>query len=230
MLKWGDKEMHIKTLGTGSSGNTYLLTNKAGHTLIVECGVPAKQMLQALNYSIMEVDGAIISHVHSDHAGYVKQYEKYAIPVWRAWEDAPSMKVFGDFTVVSFELPHDGTENRGFVIRTDGHCLLYMTDFLYSKFTFTSIKPDTILCECNHQTEYLDSEEIKYQHSVQGHCDLETCKEFLKANVTDNLKQVVLIHPSRDWLEKGEALARISEVLPESVNLRFAEVGKTIEI
>lgn len=57
--------MHITTLGSGSDGNTYLLTNDSGRTLIIDCGVHAKKMLQALDYSIMNVDGAIVSHVHS---------------------------------------------------------------------------------------------------------------------------------------------------------------------
>lgn len=57
--------MRIKTIGSGSQGNCYLLTNNAGHSLVIECGIHSREMLRALNYSIMEVDGCIVSHTHS---------------------------------------------------------------------------------------------------------------------------------------------------------------------
>lgn len=222
--------MRIKTIGSGSQGNCYLLTNNAGHSLVIECGIHSREMLRALNYSIMEVDGCIVSHEHGDHAGHIKTYEKYALPVWKAWEEPPSIKVFGDFTIVSFELPHDGTENRGFVIRADDECVVYMTDMEYCRYTFKSMNPTVLMVECNHKIEYLNSDEVKYEHSIRGHCDLETCKELLKANHTASLKQVVLIHPSKDALDKEEALNSIKEVLNENVKICFAENGKTIEI
>ena len=77
--------MIVKTIGSGSSGNGYALIS-GEDILLLECGVPAKEMLKAIDYQTSMVNGCILSHIHGDHAGYIKQYIQYGIMVYTSDE------------------------------------------------------------------------------------------------------------------------------------------------
>ena len=53
----------LKVLGSGSSGNGYLLTN-GKETLILETGVKFIECKKALNFDLSSIVGAIVSHEH----------------------------------------------------------------------------------------------------------------------------------------------------------------------
>lgn len=55
--------LKLKTLSTGSSGNCYLLSTE-NETLILDCGVPIKDIKKGLNYNIMGVSGVAVTHSH----------------------------------------------------------------------------------------------------------------------------------------------------------------------
>lgn len=56
--------MLLKCNGSGSSGNGYTLISEAGEILLLECGVPVKEMLKSINYQTSKVVGCLISHEH----------------------------------------------------------------------------------------------------------------------------------------------------------------------
>ena len=55
--------MLIKVIGSGSSGNGYALIS-GKDILLLECGVPAKDMLQVIDYQVSKVSGCLLSHEH----------------------------------------------------------------------------------------------------------------------------------------------------------------------
>ena len=55
--------MLMKCTGSGSSGNGYVLISD-DEILLVECGVPVKEMLRAIDYQTGKVVGCLISHEH----------------------------------------------------------------------------------------------------------------------------------------------------------------------
>lgn len=57
--------MKLRCLGSGSSGNCYLLTAGNGETLIIDPGVPIKEIKKALNWDISCVVGAVCTHHHA---------------------------------------------------------------------------------------------------------------------------------------------------------------------
>lgn len=113
--------MIVKTIGSGSSGNGYALIS-GEDILLLECGVPAKEMLKAIDYQTSMVNGCILSHIHGDHAGYIKQYIQYGIMVYTSDEVETDVKTvmgektiglqrmkrqkIGSFEVVPFHVPH----------------------------------------------------------------------------------------------------------------------------
>lgn len=56
--------MKLKCISTGSSGNCYLLQADSGETLILDCGIPIKEIKKGLNWDIKGIKGVIISHTH----------------------------------------------------------------------------------------------------------------------------------------------------------------------
>lgn len=51
----------LQVIGSGSSGNAYILQCN-NETLLIELGVPWKDVLKSLNYKIEDVAGCIVSH------------------------------------------------------------------------------------------------------------------------------------------------------------------------
>nr|DAH78363.1 MAG TPA: YycJ-like MBL-fold protein [Caudoviricetes sp.] len=56
--------MQLHCIATGSSGNCYTLTSNSGETLILDCGIPIKEIKKGLNWNIRGIQGMIISHAH----------------------------------------------------------------------------------------------------------------------------------------------------------------------
>lgn len=55
--------MKLKVLASSSKGNAYILESPTG-SLLIEAGIPWKQILQGLNYDLKGVVGCLISHQH----------------------------------------------------------------------------------------------------------------------------------------------------------------------
>ena len=56
--------MKLKCIATGSTGNCYTLTSNSGETLILDCGIPIKEIKKGLDWNIRGIQGVIISHTH----------------------------------------------------------------------------------------------------------------------------------------------------------------------
>ena len=54
----------LKVINSGSSGNCYDLTSNIGETLILDCGIPIKEIKKGLDWNIRGIRGMIISHAH----------------------------------------------------------------------------------------------------------------------------------------------------------------------
>ena len=55
--------MKLKCLGSGSSGNCYLLSTET-ETLILDCGVPIIEIKKGLNFDLRRVSGVVVTHSH----------------------------------------------------------------------------------------------------------------------------------------------------------------------
>lgn len=55
--------MRIKCLGSGSSGNCYLLECE-NEVLILDCGIGIKDIKKALNFDLRRVSGVLVTHSH----------------------------------------------------------------------------------------------------------------------------------------------------------------------
>lgn len=229
--------MKLIVSGTGSSGNTYTLIS-GEEKLILDAGVPIKQVKRDLGFDVRNIKGVLITHTHKDHSAYAKDYERMGIPVWKPYEsEEPSLhKNFGKFSVRSIPLKSpdewchtnsDGTSCPiyAYIIMVDGHRILYMTDFLYSPYTFKSFKLTDMLIEAHHDVSELDPEAPNYYHTILGHPDISTTKEIVRINQTEDLKFICLCHCS-GVANKLQLLSNVKEIVNNGVTVEVASKGK----
>lgn len=212
----------LKTLATGSSGNCYLLSTE-NETLILDCGIPIKEIKKGLNFDLSKIVGCVVTHEHKDHSLSVKDIENMGIKVWGT---SIFRKWIGGFKVISFEVPHDDVECYGFLIECpDGQKVLYATDFEYIKYNFQKIGIDHIIIECNYQQEYVNRDLPNFEHKIKGHCSLDTCKKFIEVNATDRLKTVLLVHMGFETCNAEECVSEIKKVVKSCVFVDYARKG-----
>ena len=217
--------LKFKCLGTGSQqGNCYLLSTET-ETLILDCGVPIMEIKKGLNFDLSKVLGCVVTHSHKDHSLSVKDFENMGIPVFKPYENKEPISLNGwNGTTQAFDLTDkdgkfmhtnaDGSECPcyGFLITHPNlGRMLYITDTELVKWRFKDI--NHILISCNYQKKYIDDENLaKRNHVFRGHMELETVKEFIKANNSDSLQNIILCHLSQDNSNPEECKAEVEKV------------------
>ena len=217
--------MTLKTLNSGSDGNCYILTSDSGEKLILDAGIPIADIKRGLDYDIEHVVGGVCSHEHLDHSLSVKKLKKMGITVFQPYlYDAKRLHTkIGCFDIQSFDVPHNGTPNRAFIITADA------TDFEYIPYDLSKQEINIALIELNYQLERVDgSNHLK--HTVLGHTEESTVAEFL-ATISKYLRKVILCHMSKSGaLDKESALKHIKEVVMASTEVLYAVPGKEYDI
>lgn len=150
------------------------------------------------------------------------------IPVFAPFIEKKPIIFSKDFYVQCFDLPHDGTENYGFLITWGGQRILYMTDFEYCKYRFKDIHH--LIIECNYQEKYVETDSASFEHKVKGHCSLNTCKDFVKVNSSDALRTVLLTHLGAETAVGNEIVDEVKKVARKGICVDYARKGLCIEL
>ena len=224
--------MNLKTISTGSDGNCYILTSASGKRLVLDAGVPKSEIIKGCNYDLKSISGVVITHEHKDHAKSADDLIKAGLNVWRPYlnpEKKNPATIFDEFAVWGFDMPHNGVENRGFLINCDKQRILYMTDMEYCPYSFKNFNVTHMLIECNYRKDYISADLPNYEHKVRGHCELQTTLGIIKANATYALETVILCH-------MGEGIGSIDKIISEvkkvakNAKIDFAAPGKELEL
>lgn len=204
--------MKLRCLGSGSSGNCYILENDS-EALIIEAGISFMTVKKALDFNISKIVGVVVSHSHGDHAKYTGEYEKAGIPVFRPYESDMERQVrtYGEFVVKSFPLAHD-VPCCGFLIRhPEAGNVLYASDTEYIKYRFRNL--NHILVECNYSKDLIPEDSVNRSHVMTGHIELQTVLEFLRANNSPALRSAILLHMSARNSDPDEFVAEAGKVV-----------------
>jgi len=226
--------MFLRVCNSGSSANGYAIGDDK-EVLLLEAGCSFLDMKKMLDFRVDNIVGMCVSHEHSDHFRHVKEYEKAGIHVFKPFDYIDGIRISGaysdNFKVYSFELPHGETKSYGFYItHPELGKLLFLTDCEYSPVSFKDMKVNHILCECNYDTKYVDMDAPNFRHKVEGHMNLDTCREFVRHNASPELRSVVLIHGSTATLNPSEAVQAIKDVVDPDVAVEYAVKGLEMEL
>lgn len=234
--------MLVKTINSGSSGNGYALIS-GEEILLLECGVPAKEILKAIDYQTAKVSGCLLSHVHGDHSAYIKQYMRYGIKVYTSDEVESDIETvigektvglkrmkrqqIGVFSVIPFRVPHGETECDGWLIDSPDGRTVFITDAEYCPYDFSKMNINYGLIECNYSEDYISREEdgAKFSHVLAGHMELQTCKRLIQSINSNSLRSIGLIHLSSGNGNPARFVDEIKGIVDCDVDVWVAEKG-----
>jgi phosphoribosyl 1,2-cyclic phosphodiesterase len=225
--------MTLKCIATSSEGNSFVLTNESGKHLMIEAGLPIGELKKGIDFDVENWQGLIVSHGHADHALSADKVRKMGIPVWEPYKDMEHKRLrtkLGDFQIDSFPVPHNGCENRNFLIKVDGQTILYLIDLEYCPYDFSKQPINILICECNYIEELVDDDIPNIRHKVLGHASLDTTIGIIQ-NCQKHLRKVILTHMSKgETFNKEIAMKRITEAIPAYIQVNYAEDGKSIDL
>lgn len=234
-----DSDMKLKILGSGSSGNCYILEND--HTsLIIECGISMKEIKQGLDFNLNKVAGVLVSHEHKDHCKSVEDviaaglnvycskgtFKKMGVGSRRVCTMSAMTKyLVGHFTVMPFDVKHDAVEPFGFLIHhPDCGSVLFITDSYYVPHRFMNL--NNIIIEANYCNEILESRKASgdlhnmvRDRVLESHMSIDTCKELLKANDLTAVNNIILIHLSDGNSNASSFKKQVEDVTGKTVHV-----------
>ena len=241
--------MQLKVLGSGSSGNCYLLEIE-NEILIIECGVTIADIKIGLEFSFAKVVGCIMTHEHMDHAKSAKDIMRNGVKLFTSRGTIRELgldirhhrlhtikagEVFnvGGFKILPFKVQHDVSEPLGFIINhIETGNILFITDSYYVEDTFKNIH--NIIIEANFSQEIIDkkvedgaSPDFLRNRIFKSHMSLETCKATLKANDLSKVHNIVLIHLSDSNSNATKFRKEIEALTGKKVHV--ADAGIVIE-
>ena len=205
--------MKFRCLGSGSSGNCYILENDS-EALVIESGIPFMAVKKALDFNISKIAGVVVSHSHGDHSKYVDEYKKVGIPVFTPYREeiaCPLSIRYGNFRIKGFRLVHDVPCYGFHISHADVGTLVYVSDTEYIKYRFRNL--NHILVECNYSRELIPEDAVNRSHVMTGHMELQTALDFLRANNNPNLQNVVLLHMSARNSDPDKFVAEAEKVV-----------------
>lgn len=239
--------MKLKVLSSSSAGNCYLLIG-AQETLMIECGVKASHIKQALNFDLSKVVGCLVSHEHKDHCCAASDMVNAGIDLYSSagtlnafgfkshrLHEVAKGKTFqlGGFKIKAFDAVHDCVEPVNFLIEHE-ECgrVVFITDSYYCSYTFPGL--NNILIEANYSHEILDAKlaagatpEFLRNRVLKSHMSLATCKEFLAANDLRSVNNIILVHLSDSNSNAAQFKAEIKAQTAKAVYV--AEKGMSID-
>jgi phosphoribosyl 1,2-cyclic phosphodiesterase len=231
--------MKLTCLATGSSGNCYLLQADNGETLILDCGISIKEIKKGLNWNIKNVVGVLCTHRHLDHSKSLKDFETMGIPICKPYKALLMNQFLANsyFTVRTFDLTtidkkwtHTNADGSpcpiyGFLItHKEMGRMLYITDCELIKWRYRDI--NHILLGVNYDKDLIDRDNTgKANHVFRGHLSIDTACDFVKANYSDSLQNVIMCHLSSENSDRYSFIEKMKKVAC-GANVSVAEANK----
>ena len=205
--------MKVTVVGTGSKGNCYILEEN-GHALLIECGVPFKDIQAALNFDLLKVDACIISHEHKDHCKSLKQVAGAGIPICASKGTFDALGVSFEmrdktlehskgfmvnaWTIFPFSVEHDAKEPFCFMIQTpEDKWVLFITDTYKVKWDFKLFDFDLIMIEANYDEDMIQGKsDIVNKRRLRSHFSIQNAIDYLGKLDLSETKQIMLTHLS----------------------------------
>lgn len=239
--------MKMTVIGSGSSGNCYLLDD-GEQILVIEAGVPFSEVKEAIYYRVSRIVGVLSSHEHGDHRKYLHEYEAAGIPVFKGNTYYPSGNLLikelsldiggcvelGGFNVYPFPVPHDVPCCGYLITHREMGRMIFVTDAEYVKYTFPGV--NHIMVEANYAQDIIDENvndgiipDSLRKRIMKSHTSLETAKGIVTANKNPLLRNVVLLHLSGHNSDRKRFVSEVQDIAGEYCNVAAAEKGMVID-
>ena len=210
--------MEILCLGSGSSGNCYLLGHD-GEYVMVECGLPFKTIIKKLSdqdIALDQIKALVVSHSHKDHAQSINDFESLGVPIFAPYREEIEVELNKPFTLTkwlrvrAFRVKHDVGCYAFIFLNIEKESLLFVTDTRYLESPYFKYKYTYIMIECNHVRKQLEAimdkalldgdqaKVFKFKRQASYHLSLAGVKKILRDMDLSATKGIFLIHLSKD--------------------------------
>ena len=171
------------SLGSGSSGNCYLLSSDE-ETLLIDAGLGIRNLkkhLASFGFSLNNIHNVLITHDHADHVKSVgvicrdydvniyttKEVHKgidgnYTVHIKipadkRCFIEKGKTFSIGNFNITPFDVPHDSTDCVGYRIEHNGTVFCLMPDIVHITDDIRRYisEANYLVIEANHDVEML---------------------------------------------------------------------------
>ena len=209
--------MQIEVLGSSSKGNAYFVTDGVT-SILLECGLPFREMQIKSNFKTNDVVACFVSHEHKDHSKAVKDLLKSAIDVYALPETLSALKVsehyrthaveplkqisVNTFEILPITMYHD-CPCVGYMVhsKSTNERLFFATDTY--KITVNPQGVDYLIIEINYQKEIVNRlvNEGVLGASIRSrllfsHYELSKALNWLKRIDKSRLKRIYIAHLS----------------------------------
>ena len=237
--------LNFISFGSGSCGNCYYLYTETDG-LLIDVGVGMRYLKKSFSdYGLRFVGGfsnILVTHDHADHIKSVGSLsKKFDIPVFashsvhhgmdknycmrckiagslRRYVEKGSWLDVGEFSVLPFDVPHDSTDNVGYLIRHDDVTFCLATDVgrITDDIRSAIKEADYLVIESNYDATMLSNGPYPQYlqnriRSGNGHLSNVQCAEAIVENATERLKHVWLCHLSADNNKPELAYGTVSQ-------------------
>lgn len=243
--------INVKTLATGSSGNCFILSKQGSRKdLMVECGIPIRQILKGIGYNLGRISACLVTHEHSDHARSVDALMTYGITVVAspgtlmslgitqghlyAHELNPRrpLAIEGGWRVVGFTAVHDTAQPYMFLIQNEDDIMLFATDTEFIPYVFGGLTQ--MMVEANYDLNIMKDRIIdgsvhsaRKKRTMDTHMEIGTLEAWLRDlnrdGSLDKLREIRLIHTSAANSDPDDFRERIQKLTGVPV---YVEGGK----
>lgn len=217
--------MQIEPIASSSKGNAYLI-HDGMTTLLLECGIPYKELKRKSNFVVpSKIDACLVSHSHGDHSKSVKDLLRYGVTVMASESTFNELGIkghhnakcvvnkqylsVGTYDIMFIEMFHD-VPCLGFFIYSSvtKERLLFATDTYMIKYAINGL--DYIMIEANYDVDLVESDALK-KRLFNSHMSIETCINYLNSIDLSNVKQIYLMHLSSRHSDEEEFKKRVME-------------------
>lgn len=223
-------KLNFMSLASGSSGNCYYLGTDT-YGILIDAGIGVRTIRKRLKDVGITMDNIVAVFVTHDHADHIKSVgvlgENLFLPIYatarthvginknycmtqklsvsaKMLEKYQPMQL-RDFTIESFDVPHDGTDNVGYCIRAGEKTFCFITDLGEITPTVEKyiLRADYLVIEANYDEEMLKTGPyppvLKARiASSTGHMSNADTAEFLATHWQPHLHNIWLCHLSKD--------------------------------
>ena len=230
----------IKILSSGSIGNCLVIYDKHGKYVIIDVGLPYKDILKGLNYDLTNCVSILCTHNHLyEHTKSLDYFIKLGVPCYgnqdicnnhKGCNLLPRLLKVGGFKIQNFELVHNVPNNALIIDTIDGIRILYCTDTEYIPKLVRRVHYAII--ECNHDTDYMIDNAMNDEYSMshyENHQSLDNCIEYLKKIYSKDLQSVILWHMSESNIDANKAKQQVKNEIGLN-NVFVAKKGFELEL
>jgi len=247
--------MKFCSLGSGSSGNSYLVS-KNKTNILVDCGFSVTELEKRMSKREMkpsEITAIFLTHEHDDHSKGVFAFaEKHDKPIYLTYgtlkmcqkkiKNSYNLKIniispldnleLNEFIIYVIPVPHDAREPVQFKFESEKKTLAIITDLGFgNKELINSIqKINALILESNHDDNLIH--QSRYPKNLKdrirgnyGHLSNQNSLQILKKLNLDNLKWLGAAHLSKENNSPELVKDLWEKVFEDKINIIDPDLG-----